>query len=129
MNEWEKENSELNIDDILKEFGDIMPAQEELEEDVRIWGEEAPEVPAHQEVLQDTVRLDEITKVIKSQTTVSEDTIAFTPIEQEAEEEYLYVPRLNRKPSLIPRSGSRSMSSPLGNMSPRSLLYSVRNLG
>lgn len=93
MNEWGKENSELNIEDILKEFGDAVPVQEEPEEDIRIWGEEVPEIPAaSQEVPQDTVRLDDITRVIKSKTAVSEDTIAFTPVGQEEEEEYIFTP-------------------------------------
>ena len=90
MNEWEKENSELNIEDILKEFQNATP--EEPEEDVRIWGEEPAETPVNKEVPRDTVRLDDITRVIKSKTGVSEDTIAFTPVGQEEEEEYVFTP-------------------------------------
>lgn len=94
MNEWEKENSELNIEDILKEFGKTEPAPEpqEPEEDILLWGEESPKAPVSTAVPQDTVRLDDITKVIKSKTSVSEDTIAFTPIGEEEEEEYIFTP-------------------------------------
>ena len=100
MNEWEKENSELNIEDILKEFRNAPPA--EPEEDVRIWGEEPAETPVNKEVPRDTVRLDEITRVIKSKTAVSEDTIAFTPVGQEEEEEYVFTPPA--EPETVPYS-------------------------
>ena len=70
---------------------------EEPEEDVRIWGEEAPEAPAEMpeiaEVSQDTIRMDDITRGVKEQTSATDATIAFTPVggdlEYELDEPYI----------------------------------------
>ena len=98
MDEQEKEFSELNIEDILKEFGDFGPQEETSEEnfladfgtyedshqpqedEIKLWEEDAEESADVQQVPQDTLRLDDITKVIKEQAPVSEETIAFTPV-------------------------------------------------
>ena len=98
MDEQEKEFSELNIEDILKEFGDFGPQEETQEEnfladfgtyedshqpqeeDIKLWDEDTEESADVQQVSQDTLRLDDITKVIKEQTAVTEETIAFTPV-------------------------------------------------
>ena len=40
MDEMLKENSELELEDILKEFGDFEEPAAEPEEDVQVWGEE-----------------------------------------------------------------------------------------
>lgn len=98
MDEQEKELSELNIEDILKEFGDFDIQEESSEEnfladfgtyedsvkpqeeDVKLWDEDTEENSEVQQVPQDTVRLDDITKVIKEQAAVTEETIAFTPV-------------------------------------------------
>ncbi len=102
MEQWEKENPELNIDDIMKEFGDFEPETEPAqeaepefmpEEDVTVWNgqplqrEEVP--PA---MPQDTVRLNDITKVVKEKVAATEETIAFTPISAEEPEAPAFIP-------------------------------------
>lgn len=103
MDPREIENSELNIEDILKEFGSFKeeekPAEENFltgfgsfeeetappEEDVKVWGESYIESPRVQSFPQDTVRLNDITKVVKEQTAAMDDTVAFTPVGGDAE--------------------------------------------
>ncbi len=91
MDEKEKELEEFSLEDILKEFGDSKeedPAPQ-LEEDVRLWGEEAPETVS-QPPVQDTVRLDEITKAVRQmEETVSDETVRFTPVGGDDEDEPL----------------------------------------
>ena len=73
----EKRNTgELNLEDILKEFGDTDP---KFEEDVRIWGEEDRSTPKPI-VSQDTVRLDQVAKAVRQQETNLEQTTVFTPV-------------------------------------------------
>ena len=90
MENWEKDTSDLNIDDILKEFGSSQPEQpEELpdipkDEDVLVWDGK----PVHREnvppaIPQDTVRLNDITQAVQKKTAVSEETIPFTPVSDE----------------------------------------------
>jgi hypothetical protein len=94
MEQWKKDTSELDIDDIVKEFSGSAPEDgsfeqefgESVEDDVLVWDGK----PAHREHIppampQDTVRLGEITKAVKEQTAVSDATIAFTPVGQEEE--------------------------------------------
>ena len=75
----EKRNTdEFSLEDILKEFGGtaVQP-----EEDVTIWGKETAEkAEAPAQVAQDTVRLDQITKVVRKQESELEQTVAFTPV-------------------------------------------------
>ena len=79
----EKRNTgEFSLEDILKEFGD--DAGELPEEDVTIW-ESDSEPEADAEVSGDTVRLDVVTKAIRAQSTVSDDTVRFTPVGEEEE--------------------------------------------
>ena len=91
----EKRNTgEFSLEDILKEFGDDTPVEEE---DVLIWDGNVPEEKERTNPFpQDTVRLDEITKAVKEQnadldqTVVFhpvEETVAFTPVGQEAASE------------------------------------------
>ena len=94
MEQWKKDTSELDIDDIVKEFSGDMPDEESfeqefgesVEDDVLVWDGK----PAHREHIppampQDTVRLNEITKAVKEQTAVPDQTIAFTPVGQAEE--------------------------------------------
>ena len=94
MEQWKKDTSELDIDDIVKEFSGSAPDEdsfeqefgESVEDDVLVWDGK----PTHREHVppampQDTVRLGEITKAVKEQTAVSDATIAFTPVGQEEE--------------------------------------------
>ena len=87
MDEMQDFSAELDLEDILREFGEPEAVtQPEIEEDVRVWGTESVETrPAAP--TQDTVRLDEITRAVKKHTQVSEATIRFTPVGGEEEEE------------------------------------------
>ena len=84
----EKRNTgEFSLEDILKEFGDesIQPQEQE---DVLIWDGSIPEgVGSESPFPQDTVRLDEITKVVRQQSADLDQTMAFTPVGQEEEED------------------------------------------
>lgn len=87
MDEMQNNRSELELEDILREFGEPEEViQPEVEEDVRVWGTEPVQNQVTQ-TTQDTVRLDEITRAIKAQAQVSEQTIRFTPVGGEEEEE------------------------------------------
>lgn len=100
MEQWEKDASELNIDDILKEFGSSQPEEPEQgqpevqEEDMLVWDGK----PVHREEIppampQDTVRLNDITRAVKEQTVATEQTIAFTPVGSDPEpEEPVFIP-------------------------------------
>ncbi|MBP3478074.1 MAG: hypothetical protein J6K03_01150 [Oscillospiraceae bacterium] len=83
----EKRNTgEFSLEDILKEFG-YESIQPQEQEDVLIWDGSIPEgVGSESPFPQDTVRLDEITKVVRQQSADLEQTMAFTPVGQEEEE-------------------------------------------
>ena len=78
----EKRNTgEFSLEDIMKEFGDELP--ETPEEDVTVWEGSEPEAAA--DVSGDTVRLEDITKVVREQEVVNGDTVRFTPVGEEEE--------------------------------------------
>jgi len=90
MDEKEKDQSEFSLEDILKEFGNLEDTGEtpELEEeDIRLWGQEDSTEPPKQTAVQDTVRLDDITKQVKQLQEASQETVRFTPVGEEPEEE------------------------------------------
>lgn len=108
MDELEKRNTgEFSLEDILKEFADMDP---QPEEDVLIWEETTPESDeTAQKALSDTVRLDDVAKVLqeleaeKNQApAVTEETVRFSlpedtvrfvlPSEEETEDDELYIP-------------------------------------
>ena len=91
MEQWEKNTGDLNLDDILKEFGS---SQEETDapealcqlddEDVLVWdGKPVQRDKIPPAMPQDTVRLNDITRQVRKQTAASEETIAFSPVSQE----------------------------------------------
>lgn len=86
MNEKEKECPEFDLEDILKEFGETPMAKEQAPiqpaEPVEDVTQQEPE-----QVSRDTVRLDEISKAVRQVTSVTDETIAFTPVGQENETE------------------------------------------
>lgn len=93
MDEMHKNNSGIELEDILKEFGN--PEQKpktELEEDVQVWGAKPAQKPA-QNVTHDTVRLDDITRAVKVQTQASDATIRFTPVGYEEEQPQIILPQ------------------------------------
>ena len=105
MDELEKRNTgDFSLEDILKEFAEEAVTPEE--DDVLIWDGNLPAEPRPKtkEELSDTVRLDDVTKVLQElqqsateetvRFTLPEDTMRFTlPYEEdEAEEEY-YMPQ------------------------------------
>ncbi len=90
MNDKEKlyNTDDFDLDEILKEFGGS-EAPQEPEEDVRVWG--APETPA-EPVPGDTVRLDEVAEVLRhNQPDDTGDTVRFTPVAGEEDEEEILV--------------------------------------
>lgn len=92
MEPFEKDDEKLDIEDILREFGssaedltapetDISVTEEDPDADVVVWDgkpvqteQKTPTAP------QDTVRLDVITKEVKRQPAVSEQTVTFKPV-------------------------------------------------
>ncbi len=101
MEQWEKNTGDLNLDDILKEFSSsrqdmdapgALSVQED--EDVLVWdGKPVQREHVPPAMPQDTVRLNDITREVKKQTQVSDQTIAFTPVQQkEATQEPVYIP-------------------------------------
>ena len=121
MNEQDKNEFQWDLEELLREFGDHPEESEEPvkpkmpeeaaepEEDILIWESSRPqaapekeipaeaveEIPEVMSVSQDTVRLDSVTKAVKQAVSVSDDTIAFTPVggdlEYELDEEP-YIP-------------------------------------
>ena len=92
MDDMQKDSPELELEDILKEFGEPEQPENDADDDVLLW-EDEPErgtVPA-QPVTQDTVRLDDITRVIKQEPKASDETIRFTPVTAVEEEEPPYI--------------------------------------
>ena len=87
MNEKEKalrpEESDFSLEDILREFGDAVPA--EPEEDIRIWGRKTPAKSEEPAVSTDTVRLDEITRKVRRTTepVAMDQTRRFGPVTEE----------------------------------------------
>lgn len=92
MDEKEKlyHTGDFNLDDILKEFGGEGPPLD-AEEDVRIWGDPAPQTPS---VPDDTVRLDEVSQAVRRQDSGSADgdTVRFAPVEETEDEVTVYQP-------------------------------------
>lgn len=85
MDEQEKlfQTGDFSLDDILKEFGDeTVPIESEPEDDVRLWGEPRPETETQE--LSDTVRLDDITAMVRSvEQSGLDETVRFTALEDE----------------------------------------------
>lgn len=86
MEEQENRNEPFSLEDILKEFhAEPEPGQEEPpQEDVLIWDGTAPAAPRKEPAVQDTVRLDEITRAVNRQCT--QETVTFTPVEEQEDE-------------------------------------------
>lgn len=82
---------DFNLDDILKEFGSEGTPLDAEEEDIRIWGEPAPQSA---EVPDDTVRLDEVAQAVRQQerSEFGGDTLRFTPVDETEEEVTVYQP-------------------------------------
>ncbi len=128
MDQWKKDTSELDIDDIVKEFSGGTPDDEafeqefgdSIEDDVLVWDGK----PAHREHIppampQDTVRLNEITKAVKEQTAVSDQTIAFTPVGQEEEPvQPVYVPPEEPKTEPYSEQWEPEYEDPMGEYVP-----------
>ncbi len=84
MDEQNKQQDGLDIEEILKEFA-VQPGEETPEDDVLIWDGIFPD---EKEVRpwspEDTMRLDDVTKAVRQQEQVQQgDTVAFTPVAQD----------------------------------------------
>ena len=127
MEQWEKNTGDLNLDDILKEFGssqqdtdapDALPAQED--EDVLVWdGKPVQREHVPPAMPQDTVRLNDITREVKKQTEVTDETIAFTPVrQQEAPQEPAFVPPEEPKTEPYSEDWEPEYEDPMGEYVP-----------
>ena len=137
MEQWEKNTGDLNLDDILKEFGS---SQEETDapealcqlddEDVLVWdGKPVQRDKIPPAMPQDTVRLNDITRQVRKQTAaseetitfspVSQETIAFTPVEQAEEpEEPVFVPPQEEKTEPYSEEWEPEYEDPMGEYVP-----------
>lgn len=127
MEQWEKNTGDLNLDDILKEFGssqensdapEALPLQED--EDVLVWdGKPVQREHVPPAMPQDTVRLNEITREVKKQTQVTDQTIAFTPVQQqEASHEPAPVPQEAPKTEPYSENWEPEYEDPMGEYIP-----------
>ncbi len=104
MDQKETPFDQFDLDDILKEFaGDPLESTDDTE-DVLIWdGIFSPPPPEETSVPSDTLRLDEITKALRKQvSSVTTETVAFTPVGAEPEE--VYMPAEPEPPPVEPYS-------------------------
>lgn len=127
MEQWEKNTGDLNLDDILKEFGssqenadapEALPVQED--EDVLVWdGKPVQREHVPPAMPQDTVRLNDITREVKKQTAVSDETIAFSPVAQENEpEEPEFIPPQEEKTEPYSEQWEPEYEDPMGEYVP-----------
>lgn len=128
MEQWKKDTSELDIDDIVKEFSSSAPEEEPVEqeiaetveEDVLVWdgkpvhkGKIPPAMP------QDTVRLEEITRAVKAQTAAMDQTIAFTPVGATPEQDVqVFVTREESKTEPYSEKWEPEYEDPMGEYVP-----------
>lgn len=100
----EKDLQEFSLEDILKEFSTLEESDDPavLDDDVRVW-DGKPDPDAVKQPVRDTVRLDEITKVVRQQQeiaesveqaaeAVTENTVRFAPAGGEDDEEPFIIP-------------------------------------
>lgn len=91
MEQLGNDNEKLDIEDILKEFGsaaaddapeaDISGLEDDLDEDVVVWTGKGEERATQTTAMpRDTVRLDEITRQVKKQPPVTDQTVVFKPV-------------------------------------------------
>lgn len=145
MNEQDKNEFQWDLEDLLREFGD-MPEEEQLaepeeaeepeqlvqaeesEEDIRIWEAEAhqalpEETPATAEAFGDTIRLGDVVQAVKQETSVDGDTIAFTPVggdlEYELEEEPYVPPVQESKTEPYSEEWEPEYEQPIGDYIPQ----------
>ncbi len=108
MDEKERQAEEFDLEDILKEFADELSdepdAVQESGDDILIWDGSVPESNAEAEPRRDTVRLDEITKVVRKHEEDLEHTVVFAPVGAEGEPEAVYVPPEPEAPAVEPYS-------------------------
>ena len=126
MENWEKDTSDLNIDDILKEFGSSQPEEPaevppvDPEEDVVVWDGkpiQRDEIPPA--IPEDTVRLNDITKVIKEKMAVTDETIPFTPVGGESvPEEPVFIPPEEPKTEPYSQEWEPEYEKPMGEYTP-----------
>ena len=129
MDQWKKDTSELDIEDILKEFGtsqpeetpeQVTPASEEAaDEDVVVWdGKPVQREKVPPAMPQDTVRLNDITREVKKQTAAMEQTIAFTPVKAEVQEEPAFIPPQEPKTEPYSEKWEPEYEQPMGEYVP-----------
>ena len=126
MEQWKENTSDLDLDDIMREFGSYQPEEpvEEQppvpEEDILVWDGK----PVHREEIppampQDTVRLNDITRVVKECATVTEQTIAFTPVTSDSEpEEPVFIPPEEAKTEPYSEEWEPEYEQPIGEYVP-----------
>ncbi len=127
MEQWEKNTGDLNIDDILKEFGSSQPDEDapqtlptQEDEDVLVWdGKPVQRSHVPPAMPQDTVRINDITREVQKQTAVSEQTIAFQPVGQpEEREEPVFIPPQEPKTEPYSEQWEPEYEDPMGEYVP-----------
>lgn len=129
MEPWEQEDAELNIEDILREFGSAQPENEpgegipaesaEPEEDVTVWdGKPAQRENVPPAMPQDTVRINDITRAVKTQIFTAEQTIAFTPVGEAEPEEPIFIPPEEPKTEPYSEEWEPEYEDPMGEYVP-----------
>ena len=127
MEQWEQNTDDLNLDDILKEFGSSQPEEDAPEafpagedEDVLVWdGKPVQREHVPPAMPQDTVRLNEVTKEVRKQAAVSEETIKFTPVAQSEEpEQPVYIPPQETKTEPYSEQWEPEYEDPMGEYVP-----------
>ena len=117
----EEDLAEFDLDDIMKEFGLLEEGDIPLEpeEDVRVWDGTIPENPTPQPV-QDTVRLDEITKAVKKLDEEAKDeTMRFTPVGGGAEDfDPVVIPVVEEKVEPYSEAWEPEYEQPIGEYIP-----------
>lgn len=127
MEQWGQNTGDLNLDDILKEFGssqentnapEALSVQED--EDVLVWdGKPVQREHVPPAMPQDTVRLNEITKEVRKQTGACDETIAFTPVGQPDEpEQPAYIPPQEPKTEPYSEQWEPEYEDPMGEYVP-----------
>ena len=86
MDEQEKDLTQFSLEDILREFGEETPTEEQPGEEVQVWPNKiAAEKITDESDLAATVRLDGVVKAVRQQEEATEQTVRFTPVGGDAE--------------------------------------------
>ena len=126
------ELSEFSLEDILKEFGSFEDSGEvsepEKEDDVRVWDGADTLTNSRQAPAQDTIRLHDITKQVKQMGEVSQETVRFTPVGQEEDEEPSVLPAQEEKVTPFSEEWEPEYEQPIADyIPPQPIVFRPKN--